>query len=187
MAPCTTSAWIATTKVSGARFSKMLLPDFYMQATPASPAQQPDAKATTVYSWNLSVQRQLGRNGLIAISYLGTETAHLWLTTALNPAVLVPGPLACAAGQTAGCNSTTNINQRRLAFLANPDQGQYLGPVDQFDSSGTVNYNGMVISAQKRFSHINVNGNYTWSHCIGDVTQASTVGGVNAGPLDPNN
>ena len=150
-------------------------------------AQQPDAKATTVYSWNLSVQRQLGRNGLIAVSYLGTETAHLWLTTALNPAVLVPGPLACAAGQTAGCNSTTNINQRRLAFLANPDQGQYLGPVDQFDSSGTVNYNGMVISAQKRFSHINVNGNYTWSHCIGDVTQASTVGGVNAGPLDPNN
>jgi len=65
--------------------------------------------------------------------------------------------------------------------------GQYLGPVDRFETGGTVSYNGLVISAQRRFSHVNLNGNYTWSHCIGDVTQASTVGGVNASPLDPGN
>jgi len=150
-------------------------------------AQQPDAKATTVYSWNLAIQRQLGTTGLIAVSYLGTETAHLWVTIPLNPAVLVPGPLTCAANQTTGCNATTNINQRRSAYLANPDQGQYLGPVDQFESGGTANYNALLISAQKRFSHVNLSGNYTWSHCIGDITQASTVGGANAGLLDPSN
>jgi hypothetical protein len=154
-------------------------------------AQQPDAKATTVYSWNLGVQRQLGTNGLISVSYLGTQTAHLWLTIPLNPAVLVPStsPLGtCPAGQNTNCNTATNLNQRRIAYLAKPTtDGQYLGPVDRFETGGTVSYNGLVVSAQRRFAHVSVNGNYTWSHCIGDVTQASTVGGVNAGPLDPDN
>jgi hypothetical protein len=151
-------------------------------------AQQPDAKATTVYSWNLAIQQQLGTSGLVSVSYLGTETAHLWVSFAFDPAVIVPGPLGtCPAGQTSGCNATTNVNQRRVAYLANPNDGQYLGPVDQFESGGTVSYNGLVVSAQKRFNHVNINGNYTWSHCIGDITQASSVGGAGAGLLDANN
>jgi hypothetical protein len=63
-----------------------------------------------------------------------------------------------------------------------------LGPVDVFDSSGTVSYNGLMLVMQKRLSRgVNLDANYTWSHCIGDVTQASSVGGVGAGLLDPNN
>ncbi|HYR83735.1 MAG TPA: TonB-dependent receptor [Terriglobia bacterium] len=151
-------------------------------------AQQPDAEAPTVYSWNLSIQRQLGDNGLVTVSYLGNETAHIWLTEQLNPAVLVPGPLTCPAGVTTGCNSTTNINQRRLASLRNPQEGQYLGYVDQFLSDGTASYNGLMLSAKQRFGRsVSLDGNYTWSHCIGDVTQAASVGGVGVGLLDPNN
>src|SRR5262245_55208929 len=73
-------------------------------------AQQPDAKATTIYSWNLGLQRQIGRNWLVSGTYLGTQTAHLWISEQLNPAVIVPGPLTCATGVTAGCNSTANTN-----------------------------------------------------------------------------
>ena len=39
-------------------------------------AQQPDAKATTVYSWNLAVQRQIGKNWMVSATYLGTQTSH---------------------------------------------------------------------------------------------------------------
>src|SRR5206468_11313928 len=127
-------------------------------------AQQENAKAPTVYSWNLALQRQLGTSWLVSATYLGTETAHLWVSYQLNPAVIVPGPLTCAAGQTTGCNSQANISQRRLAYLRNPQEGQYLGFVDQFDSSGTVSYNGLLLSAQKRLSHgFSLNANYTWS------------------------
>ncbi len=151
-------------------------------------AQQPDAKATTVYSWNLGLQRQIGSSWLVSATYVGNETAHLWVSEQLNPAVLVPGALTCPAGVTTGCNSTTNTQQRRLAYLQNPREGQFLGYVDQFESGGTVSYNGLLLSLQERLSHgVSLNANYTWSHCIGDITQASSVGGAGAGLLDPNN
>jgi len=152
-------------------------------------AQQPDAKATTVYSWNFSVQRQIASSWLVSATYLGTETAHLWVSYQLNPAEIVPGPIGgtCAATAT-NCNSTANTNYRRIAYQFNPTDGIKLGPVDVFDSSGTVSYNGLMLVMQKRLSRgVSLNANYTWSHCIGDLTQASSVGGVGAGLLDPNN
>jgi Carboxypeptidase regulatory-like domain len=150
-------------------------------------AQQPDAKGTTVYSWNVAVQHQLA-SWLLSATYLGTQTAHLWVSEQLNPAVIVPGPFTCSPGQVTGCNSTTNTNQRRLAYLANPAYGQYLGFVDQFESGGTSTYNGLILSADKRLTRgVSINANYTWSHCIGDATIGSLVGGVGAGLLDPNN
>jgi hypothetical protein len=154
-------------------------------------AMQPDAKATTVYSWNLSLQHQFGSSWLVSATYLGTETAHLWVSYQVNPAVLVPSTFpigTCPAGVVTGCNSTTNTNQRRLAYLKNPQEGQYLGFVDQLESGGTVSYNGLLLSVQKRLSRgVSLNANYTWAHCIGDITQASTVAGTGAGLLDPNN
>ena len=86
------------------------------------------------------------------------------------------------------CNTTGNTNQRRLAYLLNPQQGQYLGPVDQFTSGGTASYHALLLSAQKRMSHgVSLNANYTYSHCISDIYAGSNVGGVGAGYLDPTN
>jgi hypothetical protein len=148
-------------------------------------AMEPNAKGTTIYSWNLSLQRQVGSSWLFSTTYMGNETAHLWGTQQLNPAVIVP----CPGGAVfTSCNTTVNTNQRRLAYLANPTEGQYLGFVDQFTSGGTASYNALLLSAQKRMSHgVSLNANYTWSHCIGDINAGSLVGGTGAGYLDPKN
>ena len=139
-------------------------------------AQQPDAKAPTTETWNLSVQRQFGSSWLVSISYLGTESSHIWVSRQLNPAVFGPGA------------TTANTNQRRLANLINPTEGKYLSFVDQFESGGTSSYNGMIATVQKRLSRgVSINANYTWSHCIGDVTIASLVGGTGGTYTDVNN
>ena len=90
--------------------------------------------------WNLSVQKQLGANWLFSASYLGNSTIHLWAEAPLNAAVNTPGA------------TIGNQNQRRVLYLANPDQGQYFGTVHQLDDGSTASYNAMLISAQHRIS-----------------------------------
>ena len=148
-------------------------------------AQQPDAKGTTVYSWNFSVQRQIGNDVLLSATYMGNQTAHIWGSFQLNPAVILPCP---GGAPISTCNTTGNVNQRRVAFLANPVEGQYLGAVNQLDASGTGSYHGMLLVAQKRLSRgVSLNANYTYSHCLADLNQGSIVGGFTDGYLDPNN
>ena len=145
----------------------------------------PNAKATTVYSWNLSLQHQFGTTWLVSASYMGTQTLHIWGTEQLNPARYIPG--TCTAGQyglkAAGpCSAVANTNSRRVASLLNPAEGKYLSYVDMFDSGGTGSYNALLMSAQKRLAQgISLNANYTWSHCIADINQGSWVGSVGGG------
>ena len=151
----------------------------------------PNAKATTVYSWNFSLQHQFGPSWLVTASYLGTQTIHIWGTEQLNPGVYIPGN--CSAGQfgltkDGACSTTTNTDFRRLATLSKPSEGQFLSYVDMFDSGGTSSYNALLFSAQKRLSRgVSVNANYTWSHCIADINQGSWVGSVGGGLNIANN
>ncbi len=146
-------------------------------------AQQPDAKATTVYEWNFAIQHQIGASWLLSATYLGNQSIHIWGTKQLNPAIIVPGTLGtCPAGVTTGCNATSNTNQRRIAYLTNPTDGQYLAGVDAFDDGGTGSYHAMLLSVQKRLSHgVSLFANYTWSHCISDINAGSWVGSVGGG------
>jgi hypothetical protein len=67
------------------------------------------------------------------------------------------------------CSSTGNTNRRRRLSLENPATGQFYGPVMKVDTGGTANYNGLVLSIQRRATGgVSVSGNYTWSHCISD-------------------
>jgi len=147
-------------------------------------------KATTVYSWNLAIQRQLTPNWFVSATYAGTETAHIWVSYQLNPGTLIPGaPIvaSCPASSTTQ-NCTANLQVRRVVSQLNPAVGKFLGPVDQFDSSGTASYNALILLVHHTLAkHVSLDANYTWSHCVGDATQASTVGGAQAGLLEPNN
>jgi len=156
-------------------------------------ALKPDQQTTQLHSWSLSIQRQLTAAWFVSVNYIGNEAVHLWLTTQGNPGVIVPSSFpigTCPAGVTAGCNATTNLNQRRVLFLKNPTEGKFIGFMDQFDDGGTQSYQGLIFSVQRRLSRgVSTNFNYTWSHCIGDPTTngGGSTGNVGVGFLDPNN
>lgn len=116
-----------------------------------------DLKPTYMTQWNVSYQRQLPGDWLASVTYLGNRTRHMWLTYDLNPAVYGPGA------------TTGNTNTRRVLYLQNPSQGQYIANLFQTDDGANADYNGLLLSVQHRFRrNFTVLANYTWSHCIDD-------------------
>ena len=136
------------------------------------------------YSWNLGIQRQVTPSWFVSGTYLGTHILHLWNDVELNPAIYVPGN--CTAGQyglTAPglCTQSTNITQRRVLNLANPSMAP-LGYITQYDDGGTQGYNGLLLNTTWRLGRqVNLNANYTWSHCIGLPINYFSSGAMNPG------
>jgi len=128
--------------------------------------------APYVYQWNLSLQKQVEQNWLVSANYLGNSTIHLLGDTEHNPVIFIPGN--CVAGQygltAAGpCSTSQNLNSRRALILANPVEGRKFGYIEDVTDDGTQNYHGMLLSIQRRRAKgVTIQGNYTWSHCIGD-------------------
>jgi hypothetical protein len=161
--------------------------------TPFGPFLSTDynEKTTAANTWNLTVQRQMGASWLVSASYVGSETEHLWLTTQVNPAQFL-GLGACTINGVnyPVCSTSANVNQRRLLYLQNPSQAQYIGFLDRYSDGGTQSYNGLILSAQKRLSHnVSANVNYTWSHCLTNdrITSGGGTTNVATDYLDPNN
>jgi hypothetical protein len=112
-------------------------------------------------TYNLSVQRQLSPNWVVSLTYLGSQTRHMWNEQPLNYGVC-PAP-----GFAASDCSIANLNQRRILNLQNP--GLQVGAILLLNSSGTANYNGMLLSVEHRMGHnFSIQANWTWSHCISD-------------------
>jgi hypothetical protein len=135
--------------------------------------------------WNLSIQRQIGKDWLLSANYLGNSTIHMISGENVNPSVFLgtgPCTLQTATGPVSypTCSTTANQQNRRVLSLLNPAQGQYYSGIGTIDDGGTASYEGLYLSAQKRLSHgVTAQVNYTWSHCISDVyNQNPTATGV---------
>jgi Carboxypeptidase regulatory-like domain/TonB dependent receptor len=118
---------------------------------------------TSIYQYNLTIQKQLGQNWLLSAAYVGNQQRHLWINEEINPSLYEPS--VCPAFY---CFTATQ-NQRRLFNTINPQYGQYYGQTIMLNEGGTGNYNGLILSATHRFaSHFTSSTNFTWQHCISD-------------------
>jgi len=60
--------------------------------------------------------------------------------------------------------------------------------MDQLDDGGTASYHGLNLALEKRLSRgVSASANYTWSHCIGDLTDGNSVGSAGGGLVIPTN
>jgi hypothetical protein len=133
-------------------------------------------------SWNLSLQREVVPGTLVSASYLGTLLIHTQAVDPINQPVFVPGTGDASGncflnGKTvhfkvapaAACSTLGNTQERRKLSFENPAFAETIGRMGTIINGGTQNYHGMLLSLQRRPSNgINLNANYTWSHCIGD-------------------
>ena len=94
---------------------------------------------------------------MVSANYIGSMTQHVWTTNQINPAVYSPG-------------ATTGTTQaRRVLSLQNPAEGKYYASIQELDDDGTSNYNGLLLSVQRRRGNgLSIQGNYTISRCISD-------------------
>jgi hypothetical protein len=131
-----------------------------------------DLKTPYMVQWNASYERQVGRDWLLSVGYLGNKTTHLWLSDDINPSVFIPGQCGGSA-----CSTTKNTAQRRVLSLQNPTQGQYYAQVVTTDAGANAEYSGLLASIQHRLSHgYTLLANYTLSHCISDGDFQGNVG-----------
>jgi hypothetical protein len=153
--------------------------------------QKPNMKTTSVNQWNLTLQHQFGRDWVASAQYIGSESAHLWSSFQVNPAVFIPGN--CVAGQygltaAGACSTVTNQQFRRAFTLAGYQQNNLYGTLEQLDDGGTSSYNGLLLGVRKQLSKgLLASVNYTWSHCIGDLSIGDSTGNAGAGLAIPGN
>jgi Carboxypeptidase regulatory-like domain len=115
-----------------------------------------------IQKWDLSFQRQLGKDWLLSVAYQGNKGTHLRAGYDMNSAVYMAGA------------TTGNTNQRRILYLQDPVAGAYYGQILMLDDGVNSNYRGLKVGAQHRFSrNFTLITSYTYSRCMQD---AETIG-----------
>ena len=105
--------------------------------------------------FNLTVQRQIVRDLVVDVAYVGTLGRRLQIGVASNPAVFGPGA------------STNNIDQRRIL--------QPYGSNVLFADQANSNYNALQVQAKKRMSSgFSLQFAYTYSRAIDEFSNFSS-------------
>jgi Carboxypeptidase regulatory-like domain/TonB dependent receptor len=147
-----------------------------------------DAEQPTVYQWNLTVQRELGKNLVVSAGYIGSRGVHLLTNASTN----VRTDFQMVDGQ--------KFYPALLDDQGMPDRGaiQRARFNPNFDAmqltafNGDSYYNALQLSATKRFSaglQFQIAYTYSKSTDITSATESVYQNGVTGGdfqdPLDP--
>lgn len=116
-----------------------------------------------VQQWSLDVQRELGKDFMVAVGYYGSKGTHLPGIVDMNH--VAPGAAVAAGIITAGTQVTTAITPRLNAVR--PFKG--FVAVNTVQNWFNSNYNSMQLSVDKRFKGGSlVRLSYTFSHALTD-------------------
>src|SRR5207247_5884480 len=113
-------------------------------------------------SWNLSIQRQIGKNWLVSTTYTGSRQLHLWTQEQLNPGLYFNNgtntcvlPNGSTINGTGGqCSTLSNLPARRKLTVQNPNEGQYIALLADFKTDATKNYNGLLCGCHWRGAEV---------------------------------
>ena len=126
---------------------------------------QRDFHISTIYAWNLTLERQFGKNWVARASYVGNKGTYLYATSdqkplrELNPAVYIPG--TDANGNALSTHDFPNVQSRRLY--------PQFSTVGYISSSNNSHYEALQMTVEKRLgAGLSLLSNYTWGKGIDD-------------------
>jgi hypothetical protein len=137
--------------------------------------------AGTTQQWNLTVQRELGRNWFLEVGYVGTKGTHLratydpaeaTLATPQHPVVI--NGYTCAGAAAAGAQCTIVDSTLENAAARSPYLGIAPANFESFAPNSDSNYNSLQVTVGHRFSNgLYWQSAYTYSKVIDDVSNAT--------------
>jgi len=130
--------------------------------------------------WNLELQQGFGQKTSLSINYVGNHQIYGPLQNGgLNAFCDAPPPGTPAdslanycLGQLSAPNPPTATHFADLPTAA-PDPR--FGTITQISSSNVGNYNGITLSLRRRFSALQFQANYTYSHALDIVSNAGIL------------
>jgi hypothetical protein len=140
-----------------------------------------DGHVPTVYNYNAGVQRELPLKLFLEVSFVGSQSRHLWLAQPFNQAPLGSAWLPYSQDPTLGApkfDGSTNLPVN----MYRPYAG-YTAATDY--SWGTSNnYNSLQTSINRRFGRLQFGAAYTWSKALGvGVGHQTNTRAAGYGPL----
>jgi hypothetical protein len=159
----------------------------------------PDAHLKTPYSqhWGLTVERELWRDFLFSVGYVGTKGTNLLRTATPN---LGPNSIAYVSNIFTQQPFPNAPNARFPVFFGInvppsrssqiPDFRPYplLGSFTSIESDANSNYHSLQVQMNKRFSYgVQLTTAYTWSHAIDEASDLFDTAGTPALPQDSYN
>jgi hypothetical protein len=157
----------------------------------AIPGYKPSNSIPYTESYNLSLQRQIGTNTLLNVSYVGNQAHHLLVLEAANPGnpalclslsqpdEVAPGSATC--GPFGESSTYTTASGNAINGTRGP-LGPAFGSVSYQASIGNSNYNALQVSLHHTSGPLQLFGSYTYSKSI---DQASNLGDQ-VDPFNPN-
>ena len=159
-----------------------------------------DTQRPTSHYWSLSVQRELQKNYILELGYVGNRSYHLLRQSQANPGILDP---AKAQFVRTNCTfATLSICQEPAGFPLSPlaasstDSGRQdprFASRALLEASGQAEYHAGFIRLEKKFSNgLQFGANYTWSANLSDsedilIGDQLLVGSSPANPQDYRN
>ena len=106
--------------------------------------------------WSLGLEHELGARGALRIDYVGTRAVHEPYQVQLN-------------GYQTVCDGCF------APFAYKQPLDQRFGNVNEFRTDAGSNYTGLQTSATKQFGGLTLRGNYTYSHCLDEVSNGGLL------------
>ncbi len=133
--------------------------------------------------FNLTIQREVGRDTIVSMAYVGAKGTKLGRQRDINQAIYIPG--TDAQGQPIS-TASNSLFRRPTQLLGSPNG--LIGMIEMFETSASSTYHSFEATVTRRFSHgLSLLSTYTWSKSIDDATDPIGFAGDAGGAQDSYN